>query len=831
MSDVILTDITIFYLDENRQKRVHWTGGATTKTLNAVYSAFQDHFDESAQLNDGSILSAQTPVEYSIGKIDSGDNDPWYISYECMEHITNGALRTTGWTRVQDSNTGIVVVPVVSAGRTIVTADIGYTVTHDDLDSGTLLDIIDVGETNDYLVIRPDDDTAANNFDSVADDITSDRGAFTAAQAAASTTGEQIWANLYSIGTIESASHIYGYQGPVAVDGERARTYSIVDQTQDWWGDGHIDICVPIRDYKTDTNPIVDGGYVSIFARKGGTLYANFEVACSITSGGRNPIPLGTGVDLNNTTGYKQITLTGLSGSHDIGDEIQGNVSDARAILTKVSGTPVFEYYLIDDPQTDFDGSEATTNNTQTGASSGSGASTDAGPALATWFTNNTPPTLVFTTAEADISGDDVNETYGILIHCQDNPLTEVYEYLKYITQRGNTADIDPGASAITGESYVGCEAFLKYTGSPSGTINEGSDVTQETSGATGVIVSHDETNKEILLRDVRGTFGTGASDHTLTSNDDTETVEIDSIATNFAPKNQSPFGTFAGGTFFGARGVYISDWVSADENSFQLTDSGGTIRIRPIANSLTVSNLIGTDETTITDDRVAVFRLDVNGDIDKTEYSSSGAGAAGDPTLIVDGSITDDTPGKSAGGVLRIRDESNNNKEYRIRFASWVTATFTLANFAAFVSSGGDENTIIYATGGFDGTVKRGDLVYNSTQGEVSYVISVDNDTTLQVAPDFTLTSSGDTLEINCLPIAMDTLDDVYVSLLEVYALGATMSASIIYVSNIDFKAVVRNVEATDPDGPLVPFASTDTMTNADKSVATIRTLDTIYT
>ena len=132
MADTILNgDFTINYLDDNRQKRISWTGSADeTRTVNELYSALQDLFDESMQMDDGIPMSAQTPVEYTLGIIDSGDLDPWYITYDAMEHLTGGAVKSNSWARVEDSNVGIIIVPVTSAGRTIVAADIGYTISN-----------------------------------------------------------------------------------------------------------------------------------------------------------------------------------------------------------------------------------------------------------------------------------------------------------------------------------------------------------------------------------------------------------------------------------------------------------------------------------------------------------------------------------------------------------------------------------------------------------------------------------------------------------------------------------------------------------------------------
>ena len=163
MSSTILGgDFTVNYLDENRQASIEWSGDSDdTHTMNAVYSALMDLFDETGQSDDGVPMSAQTPTEYTIGIVDAGVLDPWYINYDAMEHITGGALRTTSWTRVTTSNTGIVVVAATNVDMD--SADIGATMTNAS-DTGTLLEIIDDG-TGFWLVIRPTDNTATHDWD------------------------------------------------------------------------------------------------------------------------------------------------------------------------------------------------------------------------------------------------------------------------------------------------------------------------------------------------------------------------------------------------------------------------------------------------------------------------------------------------------------------------------------------------------------------------------------------------------------------------------------------------------------------------------------------
>ena len=148
MSDALTalnSDVTVAYLDETRQKRIYYSGTSMRYTANALYSALMDHFDEPARMDNPSPMSAQTPTEYTVGIIDTGDDEPWYISYELMEKIYGGAIKTSGWTRDLPGDgtgaVGIVVVPVTAATNNIVKADEGLAISHADGDAGTLLEV------------------------------------------------------------------------------------------------------------------------------------------------------------------------------------------------------------------------------------------------------------------------------------------------------------------------------------------------------------------------------------------------------------------------------------------------------------------------------------------------------------------------------------------------------------------------------------------------------------------------------------------------------------------------------------------------------------------
>ena len=175
------------------------------------------------------------------------------------------------------------------------------------------------------------------------------------------------------------------------------------------------------------------------------------------------------------------------------------------------------------------------------------------------------------------------------------------------------------------------------------------------------------------------------------------------------------------------------------------------------------------------------------------------------------------------------VRDESDDNANYLIRYASFATSTFTLAEFASFTTTATTNTTqITYSTGGFNANVRRGDLVYNSTQGASSYVETVDSDTQLTINPPITGQTTGDSVAINVMPIDDDTLDDVYVVPLHEYPTASSASVSIEFVDTYYFKAIVRNKRHTTK---IIQFTSTGSVTSGtdDQTVQTVRNEDTI--
>ena len=802
MSDTILSGkLTVYYLDDNRRKQIRWTGTTAKTDVQKqidVYAASEDLMTLPTQQDDGLIFSAETPGEYTIGKIDAGEIDPWFIDMKTMEHLigdfanfTGCAMKTSGWTRDLPGdgtgNTGIVVVPVTS-GHTIVEGDIGQDITHASGDAGTLLDVIITGGSTDYLWIRPDSNALADDFNTGSGILTEAGTSHTATQEAVAHTGEMVWGNVFTQGALVSDTHIYILQNGTKITG--------VDQTDnDWWPDGQIDRAIPITDYTTSAFPIIDSGYLTVKANKYGSKFTNAVIRMNTTSGGNVSAGLSSGADITNTTGYFSITTTAVTtDDFTVGDELIGGTTGARMIITQIDGsnpTYTFHGYYVGDPLTPFD----TTTDNLTSPDSTGDATKDAiapanqGPALTTWFDGNLQTNYSFANTQVDIDDDGTGEEYGISIDMNSCSLAQMHEYNKYAHRRGSTLDQD----GIEGEQWIGLDYAINYA-TITGTVPEGNVVTGATSGAVGTVVSNPGgSSNTALLRNSRGTFVDGERIYETDGVNEFDasglTVEV------IVPVAEASFGTLAGTSFFFSRGVVPTEYKTVEENNFSVIDATGTPRARPTSITMTISNLKQYDYA-------SCFRLlSAGGAIEKTEFSATGGEAVGAATLTVDGTVPADVPGKTLGGSLVLRDVSDNNQEYVIRYDSYAAATgvFTLSNIVVAAADSAT-TTNIQETGAFTNALV-GDIVVNNGNGHdgTSYVSEVVSANEINIDPPITGQTTGDAIELNAIPITLvDTLDDLYVMIVfEIKEADGTASASMQYVSDIEARVVVRNTSA----------------------------------
>ncbi len=571
------------------------TSGTTVYTVNHLYSYLLDYFDELGYLDDQVPMSASTPTEYNL-------INGWFIDDESFKYLSGGAITTVG------QNTEVYALTFSATGYTSAI-------------SGDLTKlVINGGSTHTGRLLAYDNTRriwwirkVLSTFTAEALTITSGTGAGTTTLVA---TGESIWSNIYTLGTIVSGTSLDVYQNDT--------------QVTPWWSTNHIDVLVKVKESGTE----IDSGNLTVLARIYGSLYDHFVIDAT---SGRNPVPLAAFADGNNTT-------------------IEATVG-AYAGIT-------------------FDFGYATKN-------MGAGL-----------------------------------KPYDVVIDCNSHTVQEIYEYLKYVTRSGSATTLN----GVSGEYYTGVgDIRFNYDNESVANFTEGERINANGGTAIyGYLVSllDSGTTGTMTLRNVHGTL---TDNMTLTGVTSGTTAQVNGAVTTLTPLKQAPFGTYAGGEFYGARGVWLENVASADANSYHLIDSTGTSQDPPASITVRVNGVVAGD-------RVSVFRAsDASGTIDRTYLTSDAAvNDTGDLDFVVTTTIPSDTP---ASGRLHIV-HATSGLEHHIRYASWATNTFTLATaITGTITAIGDvTGRSFYDTSASLSTIVPGDLVRNTTDGSWAQITTIEN-------------------------------------------------------------------------------------------------------
>jgi hypothetical protein len=810
----IADDFAIDYVN----KIVNYIGGFTDSipdsvyTANALYTFLQDTFDEPNQMDDLVPMEGKTPVNYEM-------INRWFVDPTSVKALSGGAIATNGWTFSAtvdaDGDYGITELDYSSDGAPTQGND-GYTdkgVVLTGGTSGATGEILWADNANDKVWVR---NTSSTQFDDATPELVTGTGwSFTLNTTALGgvESGEQLWTNVYTIGTQKPDTDLYVYQDNPA---------DVATKLTSWWADGAIDVLILVAEHGV----AIDSGLVTVMARQFGTLYDHFTA--DLSPGGRQPAPLATAVDLNNSNGYRRTLIPGaFSGTFEVGEVITGGTSNAKAILTAFVTDTSLDYYLVGKNLTDFQ----TPAEVITGEDSSATATKDTNPPSNINSALLSDVTIVFGANVLDLNNGNGSRKYSILIDPSDNPLDEVYERLKYVTRRGAAAgDLGPagGSYLENGEAYIGSEVRLDI--SQGATVFDEGDLVTQTggtgAGSTGVCVAfHDDgTTGQLILNQVRGTFSTDA---TSVDDEGTGTATVTAV-TGIAPVKPAPFGTFAGGIYFGAPGValVIANLAAGDEQAYQLIDDLGVTQTPPNRVTVQVTGLE-------TGDRAAIFRLaGVGQPIEKDRYTGT-VQSVGATTIVVAEAITSDEPDIAGDNYLRVVDTSDpNDREARLRYGTWATSTFTLeTDGGAGTATTGDATgtTLIDTAADFGGAddVRVGDVVLNTTDNSWGVVISIDSTTQLTHT---TLVDGSendwdvaDAYQINQLPFATTTSDTVYVPLVDEVMTGAG-SASNTLIYNADIPVTVRVRQKG-----IKPFTQITTVDSGGLSTAAIRNPDEV--
>lgn len=241
---------------------------STIYTVNALYSYLMNTFDELTQMDNQIPMSAQTPTSYTM-------TNGWYIREDLTRQLETGAIQTSGYL----DDVHVLVLDGTYAGPD--EANIGTQVTDDAADIGAL---IDYDNTAQKWWIRVGSSTVV--ADGSVMSINGDVGV-TGDASGPSVTGETIFANPYSLGSINGSPTLYVYQDGSIIN------WTVFTQA---WASGHFDILLKVTEASTD----IDAKAITVFAREFGELYSHFEI--TLTTAGQNAVPLGTSLDGNNET-------------------------------------------------------------------------------------------------------------------------------------------------------------------------------------------------------------------------------------------------------------------------------------------------------------------------------------------------------------------------------------------------------------------------------------------------------------------------------------------------------------------------------------------------
>lgn len=805
-------------------------------TANAFYTFIQDEVDEPSRMIDTVPISAQTSLQY---RMENG----WFIDDETVKTILGGSLETAGWTK--SGSAGITQVRWTSGSTDAPTAaDIGVVLTGLTSSATGLLLAVDV--TKRIAWIR---NTNANQYQAN-ENITGTGVDMQSETTDGFATGESIWGNLFTVGSVQPESEVYvsqedDYMAGTAQGG--GGTNPVQGSIAPWWdvdvdfrtpspnpvNTGGIDVLIKVQ----EVDVLIDGGRLQVDARQQTVLYSSFKLLLTAGQGvGVLTVP---GQDLNATLGNRRVGVdTIVSGPIVVGDVIQDNVGGQninRAIITAVeTGPDVIEYYLIGD-LTDFVNTDTVFGKSPSSLTFTINTAVEAfsnvGPGLATGIVI-TPGHNV-----GDVDDDSVNEPYSMLIDCSDERLDVVYRRVMKVVGRGETTGILPdaetGAGGEEGQFYEATGEVLAIIDAEGGTgIAEDTHVVGSISGATGVVVAKEFTTfNYVVLTQVKGTFvNDDILDLVVSPVGNTNT--IDGTPTLLAAQTANPFGQFAGGNWFLARGVNLLNVNALDANLFQTTDILGTLRVPPAQVSVVLNGVVAGD-------RVLVALVTAAGSqvINVAENGVNGTPAQGAQSVTLDSTPPADKP---TDETLHIID---GGFDERYRVASIAGAVVSLVSIPTGTASAGSSISKLFdsvATFVTD-NVEIGMLVGKTNDAgdlrEYFKVLQVVSETELDVGPwegsratPTAWVSTTSTYEINRLTYVKAGTEDAYIPYMDRIATGVQETQSLTFVSTREVLARDRFSSTLIGGQKILPFEQLSIqITSSGLTVAARRDNDNI--
>lgn len=513
---------------------------------------------------------------------------------------------------------------------------------------------------------------------------------------------DNIWTNYQTLGSVQGIGDtVYAATKPLP-QFYIEQNGSVISP---WWLTGHIDVLVKVKTNTdmtttaTSDGLLINSGTITLFNRNYGDTYDHFSTT---TIAGVAPVPLATSSDTNNTTGTHTFDFDGGTSSQalTVGEEIvkSGPSADAtaRGIITAYSTsdsgvTGTVEYILTGTTQ-------FANNDVVTGQTSGFSKTVNGTP---TTLVAGYGSRIVAATVDFTVPGTLTSGTFvGGEIVTSSGAGTAIFMHLNtgattmYIGNATSTFSI-ANTQTLTGATSG---AVFTASGSTSNTTTVPKDIGDgngEQNYNAVIFLNRDNAGDgdtlahmyEWIKYRTRSLETTGEPPYNLLGGPGTasgyEGRLYTTLSTTYPLVKVSPLGTFAGGTFFGATGVFVQNMASADIRSFQLIDAGGTPRNPPNLQSLTVTGVVSGD-------RVAVFRLTAAlGSIMTTEFTvgtvGSGNNQTGDSTILVAAGTRTVSPLPSdvpSTGVIRVRDTTSLlYNSYTYSSVDKTTNIFTLSS------------------------------------------------------------------------------------------------------------------------------------------------------
>jgi len=379
---------------------------------------------------------------------------------------------------------------------------------------------------------------------------------------------DSLWSNVYTIGSQETGTLIYLIQNDAEVT--------------PWWITGNIDILVKVKDtgvwiQSDNTTGTPTNGGIWLFAREFGDTYDhNFG---DLSGGGRNPVGINTAPDSGNKSGEIYVSVTSSTG-FTVGQFATDTTTGAVGKIAKVVGNDIYlnavrgGAFTATNTIAEYDSRELTT-------ASGTSQTISSVTNVVAGYTDITD---TFGTISRDLNNGNGSNNYDVEIDCAARPMTEVYEWLKYLVRYGSS-----------GATYT----------------VDGDDGQEYRSASEGVYTD----------------------------------VKV------------APFGTLAGTTFFGARGVWVTNYAAAD---FVLIDASGTEQAPPNYQKVLASNAL------LSGCQIFVAEISA-GNIVKNQYTVNSVTTT---TIVATAAINANKAPQS--GTIRMADDT----EYQ--YTSFSGSTFS---------------------------------------------------------------------------------------------------------------------------------------------------------